>query len=61
MKTLMLITLIAGLTGLAWAETPVETPAETPAETPIEKAAQRFVEGESKNAEQVSAEARAAR
>jgi len=48
----MLMTLIAGLTGAVWAET-------TDADAQIEKAAQRFVEGEEKNAEEMSAEMQA--
>ena len=90
MKTLMLITLIAGLTGPALAVTPTPTkvskpapapaaehadhsqghqhrkpeadkPAPTTAATPIQKAAQRFMEGEVKNAEEITAKMEAAK
>ncbi len=51
MKKLMLITLIAGLTGTAWAETPVDAQ--------IEKAVQRLAEGEAQNSQEVNTEAQA--
>ena len=69
----MLMTLIAGLSGPALAETHVETPAPTPAPTPaqppaapspdttpIGKATQRLIEGETTNAMELNAEFQAA-
>jgi hypothetical protein len=51
MKTLMMITLIAGLTVPAWADTTDKNP--------IEEAMQRLAQGEEKNAEEMGEGARA--